>query len=81
MRVIKGRVLDVTVDLRIGSETFGKSFSIILYDVEHRQLFVPRGFDYGFKRYLRHQFSRINVIIFITVLQKVVSFIMTQPYP
>lgn len=48
VRVIKGRVLDIAIDLRKDSESFGKSFSIILDDVEHRQLFVPRGFAHGF---------------------------------
>ncbi len=48
VRVIKGRILDVAIDLRKDSETFGKSFSTILDDIKHRQLFVPRGFAHGF---------------------------------
>ena len=48
VRVVKGKVLDIVVDIRKHSETFGKSFSIILDDVEHLQLFVPRGFAHGF---------------------------------
>lgn len=48
VRVVKGKVLDIVVDIRKDSETFGKSFSIILDDVEHLQLFVPRGFAHGF---------------------------------
>ena len=48
VRVVKGSVLDVCVDLRPKSETFGKSFSIILDDKKHEQLFVPRGFAHGF---------------------------------
>lgn len=48
LRVIKGKVLDVCVDLRVGSETFGKYFSIILDDKEHKQLYIPRGFAHGF---------------------------------
>ncbi len=48
VRVVKGKVLDIVVDIRKGSETFGKSFSIILDDVEHLQLFVPRGYAHGF---------------------------------
>ncbi len=48
VRVVKGKVLDIVVDIRKGSETFGKSFSIVLDDVEHLQLFVPRGFAHGF---------------------------------
>lgn len=48
VRVVKGKVLDIVVDIRKGSETFGKSFSVILDDAEHLQLFVPRGFAHGF---------------------------------
>ncbi len=48
VRVIKGKVLDIVVDIRKDSETFGKSFSVILDDVKHLQLFVPRGFAHGF---------------------------------
>lgn len=48
VRVIKGKVLDVVVDLRKDSETLGKSFSIELDAVENFQLFVPRGFAHGF---------------------------------
>lgn len=46
--VIKGKVLDVCVDIREGSPTFGKHFSIVLEDQEHRQLYIPRGFAHGF---------------------------------
>ena len=48
VRVIKGRVLDIVVDLRKDSDTFGKHFSLILDDVTNEQLFVPRGFAHGF---------------------------------
>lgn len=48
VRVIEGKVLDIVVDLRRDSETFGKHFSIILDDVNNQQLFVPRGFAHGF---------------------------------
>lgn len=48
VRVVKGRVLDIVVDIRKDSETFGKSFSIILDDLDNLQLFVPRGFAHGF---------------------------------
>lgn len=48
INVVKGKVLDIVVDIRPDSETYGKSFSIILDDVDHRQLFVPRGFAHGF---------------------------------
>jgi dTDP-4-dehydrorhamnose 3,5-epimerase len=47
-RVIKGRVLDVAVDLRKDSPTFGKHFSIELSCENNKQLFVPKGFAHGF---------------------------------
>jgi dTDP-4-dehydrorhamnose 3,5-epimerase len=48
VRVVNGSVLDVCVDIRKESKTFGKSFSIILDDKEYKQLFIPRGFAHGF---------------------------------
>ena len=48
VRVIKGKVLDVCVDLRVGSDTFGKHFSIVLNGTENKQLYIPRGFAHGF---------------------------------
>jgi len=48
VQVIKGSVLDVIVDLRKGSKTFGKYFSIVLDDKKKQQLYVPKGFAHGF---------------------------------
>jgi dTDP-4-dehydrorhamnose 3,5-epimerase len=48
VRVIKGEVLDVAVDLRHNSPTYGESFSILLNETNKKQLFVPRGFAHGF---------------------------------
>lgn len=48
VRVVKGAVLDVAVDIRKGSPTFGKWVSAELTEENHRQFFVPRGFAHGF---------------------------------
>ena len=48
VRVLKGRVLDVAVDIRKGSPTFGKHVMVELTGENHRQFFVPRGFAHGF---------------------------------
>ena len=48
VRCIKGAVLDVAVDIRKGSPTFGKYVAVELSEENHRQFFVPRGFAHGF---------------------------------
>ena len=48
VRVVKGRVLDVAVDIRKGSPTYGKHVAVLLTEDNHRQFFVPRGFAHGF---------------------------------
>ena len=46
--VIKGKILDVAVDLRRKSKTFGKVFSVILTDKNSKSIFIPAGFAHGF---------------------------------
>jgi len=46
---VSGNILDVAVDLRTNSKTYGKSFSIELSSENNKQLFIPRGFAHGFE--------------------------------
>ena len=48
VRCVKGAVLDVAVDIRRGSPTYGKHVSVELTEENHRQLFMPKGFAHGF---------------------------------
>ncbi len=48
VRCVKGAVLDVAVDIRKGSPTYGQHVAVELTEINHRQFFVPRGFAHGF---------------------------------
>ena len=48
VRVLQGEVLDIAVDIREGSPTYGESYSLVLSAENKRQLFIPRGFAHGY---------------------------------
>ena len=68
VRCVKGAVLDVAVDIRKGSPTYGQHVAVELSEENHRQFFVPRGLLMVSLYFLKLQFSSISVIT--SMLQK-----------
>ncbi len=59
VNVIKGKILDVVIDLRKDSKTFGKSFKIILSEKNCLSLFIPKGFAHAY-----YSYEKINIIYY-----------------
>lgn len=70
VRVIKGRVFDVAVDLRSSSATYGKWHGMELSEENKKQFYVPEGFAHGFWFCRMRQNFVINVLIFITQVMR-----------
>ena len=65
VRCVEGEILDVIVDVRPQSPTFGQHISVILNSIQKKQLFVPRGFAHGYM-VLSTQLSLRTSVITIT---------------
>ena len=59
VNVIKGKILDVVIDLRKNSKTFGKSFKIILSEKNCLSLYIPEGFAHGY-----YSYDKLNIIYY-----------------
>ena len=57
--VIKGKILDIVIDLRKNSRSFGKTFSIILSDKNCKSLYIPKGFAHAF-----YSYEKVNTIYY-----------------
>ena len=66
VRVVRGRVLDVAVDIRVGSPTYGKYVAVELTEDNHRQLFLPRGMAHGFVVLAMRLYSSTSATTYIT---------------
>ena len=67
VRCVKGAVLDVAVDIRHGSSTFGQHVAVELTEENHRQFFVPRGFAHGFAVLSEISF---NISVITSIIRK-----------
>ena len=76
VRCVRGAVLDVAVDIRKGSPTYGKHVSCLLTEDNHKQFFVPRGFHMALPYFLRLLYSSINVMNSIIQRQTEVSLLL-----
>ena len=73
VRCVKGRVLDVAVDIRKGSPTYGKHVAVQLTEDNHVQFFIPKGFAHSFAVFQKRPSSSTNVITSIIQRQMEVS--------
>ena len=73
VRCVKGAVLDVAVDIRKGSPTYGQHVAVELTEDNHRQFFVPRGFAHGLLYSQRLQSSSTSAITSMRLRQMVAS--------
>lgn len=80
VRVIRGSVLDVAVDIRKGSPTFGQHVAVELTEDNHRQFFIPRGFAHGFSVLSKEVVFSISVITFMLHSVKVQLFGMIRTW-
>ena len=71
IRVLKGKVLDVAVDIRKNSETFGSHFCLELSGEDILQFWVPEGFAHGFLSLMTKPILNINVLIITTKSMKI----------
>ena len=73
VRCVKGRVLDVAVDIRKGSPTYGKHVAVELTEDNHVQFFIPKGFAHGFAVLSETAVFHTSVITSIILRQMEVS--------